>query len=252
MRKRSLLQSKTLLLTLVSAIIAILLFQNFYPKVKDKIEINQVEKQNLETISKISEQDLVSRDQAPQLTLEKAYLEVDFICQAPLQTEENWKLHEESCEEAALLMAYLYETDQHMTKEEANQEILKMIAWQKENFGGHFDLYADQMNDFAVRYLGINEQSVQIIYEASIEDLKEQVSLGHPVIVPITGEILENPYYPYPGYHMLIVTGYTEDRIITNDNGTRRGEDFSYDIEVFEAAMKDAGADILVLEISTD
>src|SRR5690606_32372766 len=79
----------------------------------------------------------------------EGYLDVQFICQAPLQTEENWKLHEESCEEAALLMAYLYESGASMSKEEANQEILQMIDWQKENFGGHHDIYADKVKELA-------------------------------------------------------------------------------------------------------
>lgn len=179
-----------------------------------------------------------------------AYLEnVPFITQAPLETEDNWTLHEESCEEAAVLQAYLYETGQTMTKDEANEKILDMITWQTTNFGGHFDLYAPEMEEFMTKYFGIQRNEVRVIFDAEIDDIKKEISAGHPVIVPITGEILKNPYYPYPGYHMLTVIGYTEDRIITNDNGTRRGKDFSYDIATFEKAMKDAGGDILVFDL---
>lgn len=181
-----------------------------------------------------------------------SYLEVPFICQAPLETVENWKYHEESCEEAALLQAYLYETGTTMTKQEANTKILEMIEWQNKNMGGHHDLYANDMQKFASEFYNLKENEIKIIKDASIEQIKREISNGHPVIVPITGDILKNPYYPYPGYHMLIVIGYTEDKIITNDNGTRRGKDFSYDTKVFEAAMKDAGGDVMILKINRD
>ena len=138
-----------------------------------------------------------------------------------------------------------------MTKAEANTEILDMIDWQNENMGGHFDLYADELKSFVIQYYEINENDLIIIYDAEIEDIKEIILSGHPVIVPVTSSYLNNPYYPHPGYHMLTVIGYTEDRIITNDNGTRRGEDFSYDNEDFEKAMKDAGSDILYFSFSS-
>jgi hypothetical protein len=178
----------------------------------------------------------------------EAYLEVQFICQAPLQTEENWTLHEESCEEAALLQAYLYTVGEEMTREEANEKILDMIAWQEENMGGHHDLYSEEMGEFIMGYYELKENQIRIIKNATIEDIKTEIKAGHPVIAPITGEILQNPYYPYPGYHMLTIIGFTEDRIITNDNGTRNGADFSYDIEIFEEAYKDASGDLIILQ----
>lgn len=184
----------------------------------------------------------------PLSLLTEAYLEVPFICQAPLETEANWTLHEESCEEAALLQAYLYETGTTVTKEEANKIILDMIAWEEENMGGHHDLYADRMVEFISGYYSLSKENIEVIYDAEINDLKKTIASGHPAIVPITGDILNNPYYPYPGYHMLTVIGYTGDKIITNDNGTRRGANFVYDTKIFEAAMKDAGGDIIILK----
>ena len=98
---------------------------------------------------------------------------------------------------------------------------------------------------FIVEYFKLNEDELIIKHDATIDDIKKILSDGHPVIAPVTSEYLKNPYYPHPGYHMLTVTGYTEERLITNDNGTRRGEDFSYSYEDFEKAMNDSGADIL-------
>jgi len=146
-------------------------------------------------------------------------------------------------------MTYLYETDSTITKEAADEEILKMIEWQVQNFGEHRDIYADDVKEFITGYLELEEDQIEIIYNASMDDIRSQIDMGHPVIVPITGEILKNPYYPHPGYHMLVVKGYTATQIITNDNGTRHGKDFKYDNEIFEAAINDAGGDILILNL---
>jgi hypothetical protein len=219
---------------LVVVLIAILA----YPKVQTRLKIRHLEKENAETMEVIK-----------QALPENKLLEVPFICQAPLQTVKNWESHEESCEEAALLQAYLYETNSTMTKEEANQEILKMIDWEKQNLGSHHDLYADDMKQFIMGYYGLTTDQVKIIYDASIEDIKEELNAGHPVIVPVTAKLIDNPYYPYPGYHMLTVIGYTADKIITNDNGTRHGASFSYDTDTFKTAMDDAGGDVVVVEM---
>lgn len=250
---------KSLLLLLIAIIIVLSGVLQYAPKMKGYFERREIEKANEQTIEVINE---IKNETANEVPIEretpipleveppeKAYLEVQFICQAPLQTEANWVSHEESCEEAALLQTFNYESGTTVTKEEANDIILEMIAWQEENFGGHHDVYADKLKEFAIGFYGLKPEQIKITYDASIEDIKEQINLGHPVIVPITGEILKNPYYPYPGYHMLVVTGYTEDRIITNDNGTKRGEDFSYDTKTFKAAMKDAGGDILIIDL---
>lgn len=239
--------------TVIIIIFAIILVASggyiLQPKIKNYFTNQKINQDNKETMELIDE---IIRNKPPANRIEtelpaSSYLEVQFICQAPLETEANWVYHEESCEEAAVLMAYNFRENQTVTKEEANEIILDMIKWQEENLGSHHDLYADELKNFIIGYYGIPESDITIIYDASIEELKKQINMGHPVIVPITGEILKNPYYPYPGYHMLLAIGYTEDRIITNDNGTRRGKDFSYEISVFEAAMKDAGGDIVII-----
>ncbi|MBT3865136.1 hypothetical protein HOF67_03855 [Candidatus Peregrinibacteria bacterium] len=176
------------------------------------------------------------------------FLEVPFICQAPLQTEANWEYHEESCEEAAVLMAYLYDNNRSVSKQEAHEEILKMIDWQIENFGEHRDIYAEEVKEFIHGYYGLPLSKIVIVNNATIEDIERILAKGAPIIAPITGEILQNPNYPYPGYHMLLIKGITETTVITNDNGTRKGENFEYDHQVFMEAMNDAGGNIIYLQ----
>jgi len=236
------------------------------PKIKTYFELKEIKEKNIETMEKVKEgpekpsvqEDLANLEE-PQVKPEvtpapipaSAYLSVPFICQAPLQTEENWIYHEESCEETAILQAYLYLNGKTMTKEEADGEILKMESWQIEHFGSHHDIYADEVKNFIAGYYQIPSEDIDVVYDANIDDIKKYISSGYPVIVPIMGNILGNPYYPYPGYHMLVAIGYTEDRIITNDNGTRHGKDFSYDNQTFYDAMTAAGGDIIIINTKT-
>jgi hypothetical protein len=234
-----------------------------YPKVAGYIERIKLDQENEEVMATIIEEQVIEQtveniqnvvaeaekeiDQV--VILENAYLKVPFVCQAPFQTEANWVYHEESCEEAAVLQAHYYiEGITETNKQTAHDTILNMIEWQKQNFGEHRDIYANDVQLFIRDYYGYEEDDIVITYDADIRDIKKAVSAGYPVIVPIMGDKLHNPYYPYPGYHMLTVIGYTPDKIITNDVGTRRGKDFSYPYERFMTAMEAAGGDIVVIE----
>ncbi|MBN1494653.1 C39 family peptidase [Candidatus Peregrinibacteria bacterium] len=232
-----------------------------YPKIIDFAERIALDKQNEETMTQILNDGILEKtieniqnitEQEPArsvVLLENAYLNVPFVCQAPLQTEANWKYHEESCEEAALLQVKYYLDDvNEPDKNKAHEEILNMIDWQEKNFGEHKDLYAADMKDFIKGYYGYTNEEVEIIYDVDITAIKQAISAGYPVITPIMGDILKNPYYPYPGYHMLVIIGYTPDKIITNDNGTRRGKDFSYPYDRFMQALKAAGGDVLIIK----
>lgn len=208
MSKRS---KKIISAVLILILILILVFSRSifraYPRIQHYLKTKELERENKETMEEVKKA-ATQEPVVPEVLPETKFLEVPFICQAPLQTVENWKLHETSCEEAALLQAYLYETKSNITKEEANQEIFKMTDWQNQNMGGEHDLYADEMKQFIMGYYGLTDDQVEIIYDASIEDLKTEINADHPVIVPVTAKLIGNPYYPYPGYHMLTVIGW--------------------------------------------
>ncbi|MFC1599592.1 C39 family peptidase [Patescibacteria group bacterium] len=230
-----------------------------YPKIAAYIERVQIEYENETTMNEILDnqvldmtiqniQDLMEEEEEV-VILENAYLDVPFICQAPFQTEANWVHHEESCEEAALLQVkYYLDGVTEVDPQVANDTILDMIDWQEKNFDGHKDLYANDMRTFIRDYYELEDDQIEIIYDAKIVDIKKAISAGNPIIAPITGDILDNPYYPYPGYHMLTIIGYTPEKIITNDVGTKRGEDYSYSYEIFMNALEDAGGDIILLK----
>lgn len=233
-----------------------------YPKFASYMERIAIERENEDVMAVILEEHVLQQtieniksipeefeeQEEPVIILENAYLEVPFVCQAPFQTEANWTYHEESCEEAALLQVHYYlEGISNPPQQQSHDTILDMIEWQKKNFGEHKDLYANDMKLFIRDYYGYPDEDIEIIYNTKILDIKKAVSKGYPIIVPIMGDILKNPYYPYPGYHMLTIIGYTPEKIITNDVGTRRGKDFSYSYDVFMNALEAAGGDIIVI-----
>ena len=54
--------------------------------------------------------------------------------------------------------------------------------------------------------------------------------MHHVVIIPVDGQIIGNPNYTAPGpiYHMLVIRGYTSAELITDDSGTRKGQNYPY------------------------
>ncbi len=154
---------------------------------------------------------------------------VPFTSQAP---HANWELpYQEACEEASLIMVNAYLNGvESFTPEEADRQILAMVEWEKKTFGYYEDTTAEETARIAREYFRLkNSRAVPI---ASMDDVKNELAKGNPVIVPAAGRLLKNPYFRGQGplYHMLVVKGFTKDgKIIANDPGTRRGADFLYD-----------------------
>ncbi|HLC64061.1 MAG TPA: C39 family peptidase [Patescibacteria group bacterium] len=167
-------------------------------------------------------------------------LAVPFTPQAPLA---DWnETFKEACEEAAALIVHYYYQNKEFTPQLATEEIIKMVDWQKNYFGGHYDLTAEETKEMIQKYLSY--ERVEIIENPSVDEIKRQLIEKRPVIVPAAGRELGNPYFQTPGpiYHMLVIKGYTKDKFITNDPGTKRGEDFLYNYDTIMAAMHDWNA----------
>ncbi|MDD4351759.1 MAG: C39 family peptidase [Candidatus Gracilibacteria bacterium] len=230
----------------ISALIALILIASFLLyqwRIKFWIESYLVTRANQQTLQEVLEE---VPEVIENVLPEKVYLEVPYTSQAPFA---NWDyLHENACEEAALIQVHYYLQGKELTPELAEQEIQDMVAWEIDFFGDHHDIYAEEMRAMAVAYYNYEQEKVRVIYDASIEDLKKELAAGNPIIAPITGHLLKNPYYHHPGYHMLTIIGYTSERFITNDVGTRNGKDFSYEYDRFMTALTDASGDVVVIE----
>lgn len=187
-------------------------------------------------------------------------LSVPFIPQAPKQ---NWDLpYQEACEEASILMvdAY-YKKESNPTAAEADTRILDLVAWSAQRYGPErIDTDAEETGEMAEEYFTNIQADVVAFKDA--KQIKEYLAKGYPVIIPADGKTLPNPNFRNggPPYHMLVVKGYTADgKWITNDPGTRLGENFLYEEQALMDSIRDwNGGDvknadpvILVLTLKT-
>ncbi len=167
-------------------------------------------------------------------------LDVPFFPQAP---DADWSMPwQEACEEAASVLAYYYVSDQTLDKETFKEEVLALVEWQKEHFGGYEHSNIEQTAMMIKsHFLEPSSTSVDmvLIEEPSVKELKEFIADGYVVIAPFAGRQLGNPFYTGEGplYHMMVIKGYDKEHFITNDVGTKRGENFIYSYETIMSAM---------------
>lgn len=166
---------------------------------------------------------------------------VPFTSQAPFG---NWAdpLEQHGCEEASLLMAHYWIQGKTFTKEKALEEILAMSKFEEEKYGKEmYDMSLADTLKLWREYFGYKKSFTK--YDISVLDIKKELAAGHPVVLPMDGTKLGNPYYTPPGplYHELIVIGYDDakQKFITNDPGTRFGEGYDYDYDVFMNSIRD-------------
>ncbi len=166
-------------------------------------------------------------------------LAVPFTSQAP---ESNWDLpYQELCEEASAYMVaeyYFGKPEGKIDAIEANTALLEAIAFEEDYLGTYLDTTAEETASFIEAYYGLE---AEVLQNPTVEQIKAEVAAGRPVIVPAAGRELGNPNFTGEGplYHMLVIKGYTADSFITNDPGTRNGENYVYNIATIMAAMGD-------------
>lgn len=162
-------------------------------------------------------------------------LKVPFASQAPLA---NWDaLHEEACEEASLILIDYFWQKKDINTDLMEKEIIELTNWEQQN-GYSQDITIEELAIIAKDKYG---------YKATVDsdltenNIKKIISEGKPIIVPLQGQDLGNPYYKQPGppYHMLVIVGYNKSEFITNDVGTKRGKDYHYKISTLINAAHD-------------
>ena len=161
--------------------------------------------------------------------------DVPFTPQAPFA---QWDaVHKEACEETSALMVLKYFAGEDIASPEAaDAEIVRLV----EASGAPVDETAAEVADL----LRSENPSldVSLLSNPTEAQLKAVLAEGKLVIVPAAGRRLGNPFFQSPGppYHMLVLRGYTKDgHVITNDPGTRRGENFAYKWDVLINAIHD-------------
>lgn len=172
-------------------------------------------------------------------------LAVPFTSQAPTG---NWQEpYKNSCEEASVLMVREYYAGNQSTvldPTSVEQSLQDIVALENTLFGYYLDTTVAETANFAKELYGF--ASTELIENPTVDQIKEQLNQGNPVLVPAAGQLLKNPYYTQPGpiYHMLVIRGYTKNnQFIVNDPGTKHGNAYVYSFDTIMNAMHDWNAD---------
>lgn len=160
-----------------------------------------------------------------------------FASQAPLG---DWNPpYDEACEEASLIIVHHYLEGTALDASIMNADILRMVA-HEESKGLPVDIDMMQLAQVARDLYGYNAE----VFEGdgvNRERIEQEIARGNPVIVPLAGQDIGNPYYSGDGppYHVLVIVGFDDQRFITHDVGTKRGENYAYRKEVLLSAIHD-------------
>ena len=153
-----------------------------------------------------------------------------FLVQAPTA---NWKdeREQDGCEEAsAVIVDSWYGGEKEITKDEALKRILDISSWFEENTSGFRDNSIEDVVKMFNDKLKIN--TVKILENPTLDDFKKAISENKLILVPTNGQLLGNPYFSGAGpeRHMIVLRGYDDKsgEFITNDPGTKRGENYRY------------------------
>jgi hypothetical protein len=166
---------------------------------------------------------------------------LSFSAQAPFG---DWKdpIQQDGCEEASVLTAVYWAQGKSFTKAEALELIKKISAYEIEKYGSSRDTSAEDTENRLIRgYFNYANSQVKIVN--NINDIITWLHSGNLVIVPANGQKMNNPNFTAPGpdRHMVVIRGYdvARDEFITNDVGTRQGENYHYPSSILFSAIRD-------------
>ena len=164
-------------------------------------------------------------------------LAVEFHPQAPFG---DWgEPYQESCEESSLLLAYHYVAGISVSRARFDELLIEMTDWETQRFGKYKDTSLEEVAVIAREYLGHN--AFEIVENPTAQQMREFLSLGYPIVAPMSGQDLGNPFFSNEGpvFHALVIRGFENGGFITNDVGTQHGENFVYPEEVLMNALHD-------------
>ncbi len=166
-------------------------------------------------------------------------LAIPFTSQAPFAIWDS--VHKDTCEEASILMVSQYFANVTTTTIEpqaADDALLAMVDAETKA-GLSTSLTVAELGKFAESFYPTLKPTV--IDNPTIDQIKTYIHDGIPVLVPVAGRQMGNPFYAGLGplYHYVVIRGYDGTNFITNDPGTRRGENYTYSQSVIMDAMGD-------------
>lgn len=165
-------------------------------------------------------------------TAQRVQLNVPFIWEIPDGVwTPPWS---GACEEASVRMVdqfYLGDTRTMIPRAEMKTLMAPLFSWQTATYGSNLDSDAARTAAMVQANLGY---SVTIANNPTLEEIKQQLRDGHPVISLHYGYGLKNPKHRFragsSSYHMMVITGYDDAKqeFIINDPELRDGRNIRY------------------------
>ena len=167
---------------------------------------------------------------------------VPYLNEAP---EDIWKgPWKNACEEATIVMVErFYLGDKSISIKDGKAFMQELFDIQDAKYGSNANSDADRME-----YLIDNHTTFdgQVKRNPTLEDIKNELRNGHPVIALHRGFDLKNPHIPFlatgSSYHTTVIKGYDDVRgqFITNDPGDSiAGAGYRYDYKIFMNSLHD-------------
>lgn len=156
---------------------------------------------------------------------------VPFISQAPLAQWSDSR-QQDGCEEAAAIMAMAWVNGETKLDKTKSRDLINKISdFEKKEYGEYRDVYIDDVvkNIFKGWF---KYEKVKVMKKVTLDQIKKELAKGNLVLAPTNGQTLKNPNFKSPGpeRHMVLIKAYDakKKQFITNDPGTRNGQDYRY------------------------
>lgn len=161
-----------------------------------------------------------------------------FFPQAP---DNKWVLpRAEACSEANLVLAAYYIKGKELNKSQFKKEIIDLTKIQEKAFWTYIEIPIHDLKSLYDTYYP-NIGKSRIIENPTIENIKQELSKWHLIIIPTAWRKLENPHFfgEWPRFHTVLVRWYDDTYFYTNEVGMMKGENFKYPQGVIMNAMHD-------------
>lgn len=192
--------------------------------------------QNMVVYDNVSEPNINSRQEASSYFM----LSVPYVSEAP---EGDWSGNwVNACEEATITMVeYYYKGYQNVSVYEAKTSLQKLFDEEDNRYGNNKNADASQMHEMISAF----ESFESIIVEnPTIDQIKNELLNGRPVISLHRGFTLNNPNIPFSptksSYHTVVVVGFDDvsQEFITHDPGDDvDGVNHRYSYESFMSSL---------------
>lgn len=168
-------------------------------------------------------------------------LNVPFTSETPQGSwQRPWN---NACEEASITMVEAwYQETKELSPIDARNRMQQLFAWEDRHFGGNANTDAQQTQELIH---ATTLFTARIVRNPTLENIKNELRAGRPVISLHYGYTLHNPLHRWARngsyYHMMVITGFDDEtqEFIINDTALAEGLDYRYSYVTILTSLHD-------------